>query len=381
MSASTSQSQQKGPLSGVTILEMVGIGPGPFAGMMLADMGARVIAVDRKGGGGLPVDINRRGKESVALNLKTEEGLDILKKLVGEADAIFEGFRPGVMEKLGLGPDVLHAINPALVYGRMTGWGQDGPEAHTAGHDINYIARAGVLGTLGTADAAPIAPLNLIGDYGGGALFLVVGILAAIIDAKSSGKGRVVDAAMVDGSALLMSLFASFQASGLWDGNRGTTMLSGGAPFYGVYETADGKYMAAGPIEPQFAAVFYDKIGLPEFMAMHMSTPDWPDMRKQIAGIFKTKTRAEWEAIFDGTEACVAPVQSYTEAAGDHHMAARQVYKEVDGITQPAPAPRFSGSDQTINPIPRHGDHTETILNDLGYDDTTLAALKDKRVI
>lgn len=375
-----SNSGNKGPLSGLTIIEMVGIGPGPFAGMLLADMGARVIQIE-KGAPYLPIDIKRRGKESIKLNLKVPEGVDLLKKLVAKADGIFEGFRPGVMEKLGLGPDVLQAINPALVYGRMTGWGQDGPIAHTAGHDINYIARAGVLGSLGTADQPPQHPLNLVGDYGGGALFLVIGMLAALIEAKSTGKGRVVDAAMVDGSALLMSLFAGMQASGLWDGSRGTNTLSGGAPFYGVYETSDGQYMAAGPIEPQFAMVFYEKLGLPELIERHLSMPDWPDMKEQIAGVFKTKTRDQWATIFEGTEGCVTPVLSYREAADDVHIAARGIYREKDGAVQAAPAPRFSGIDPTINPIAPQGSSAPAILGELGYSDKEIEALQTSRVI
>ena len=359
-----------GPLKGFRIIEMAGLGPAPFAGMILADMGAEVIVVDRK------VDPKKRrypvstsrGKRSIALNLKDPKDIEILLQLAEKADALFEGFRPGVMERLGIGPDVLHKRNPKLVIGRMTGWGQDGPLAKVAGHDINYISLTGALHAIGRKDAKPVPPLNLVGDYGGGGMFLVTGILAALLEVQKSGLGQVVDVAMTDGSATLMSIFNTLHAIGLQSTNPGTNMLDSGAHYYDVYETKDGKYISIGSIEPQFYALLIEKAGLDAatFSAQN-DRKQWPKLKEKITEVFKTKTRAEWCAIMEGTDICFAPVLDFLEAKQHPHNVARNTYIQVDGITQPAPAPRFSRTVSEVQFGARAaGEDTEAVLKDWG---------------
>ena len=358
-----------GPLAGLKIIEMGGIGPGPFAGMLLADMGADLIIVERKTATNavrMP-DCSRRGKRSILLNLKQEEDIETLLKLIEKADVLFEGFRPGVMERLGIGPEVCLARNPKLIYGRMTGWGQDGPLAKAAGHDINYIALTGALHAIGRADDKPLPPLNLVGDYGGGAMFLVTGILAALLETQRSGKGQVVDAAMTDGSAVLMAMFNSLHAMQLWKPNqRGANLLDSGAHFYDTYETKDGKYISIGSIEPQFYALLVEKAGLdPSTFGNQMNQKAWPEMKEKITAVFKQKTRSEWCMIMEGTDICFAPVLDFIEAQEHPHNVARKTYIDVEGMTQPAPAPRFSRTNSEVQ-FGSHaaGEDTEAILKD-----------------
>jgi len=358
-----------GPLSGYRIVEVVGIGPGPFAGMMFADMGAEVIAVDRPGGGTmLPVDINRRGKRSIELDLKSEDGKTAFLKLCETADALFEGYRPGVMEKLGLGPDDVAAVNPKLVYGRMTGWGQTGPLANTAGHDINYIALSGALHAVGPADGPPTVPLNLMADYGGGGMMLAFGLVCALLEAQKSGKGQTIDVSMVEGSSALMSLFHSLKASGLWAERRGVNMLDGGAHFYGTFETSDGEFISLGAIEPQFMQVFIEKTGLDAtWMQNHMNPAEWPRLKSELADLFKTKRSAEWQELLGGTDACFAPILPFWEACKHPQNAARNSFVEIDGLMQPAPTPKFSRTEPEINSGPaKKGEDTNDILAELG---------------
>ncbi|MGH3498719.1 MAG: CaiB/BaiF CoA transferase family protein [Nocardioidaceae bacterium] len=337
--------QRHGPLAGVRVVELAGIGPAPFAGMLLADLGADVIRVDRPGGGlpsGPPeLDLLRRGRPSVEVDLKTPAGVDAVLELVDRADAFIEGFRPGVAERLGLGPVPCLARNRRLVYGRMTGWGQDGPLASSAGHDIDYIAVTGALHAIGRAGGPPQVPVNLVGDFGGGAMYLVVGVLAALIEARDSGEGQVVDAAIVDGAAHLSTMVLGMLAAGGWREARGTNLLDTGAPFYDVYETADGRHVAVGALEPQFWAVLVQRAGLAD-LPDRGDPAQWPALRDLLATAFAARTQAEWTDLFDGSDACVAPVLSYAEAAQHPHLAARGTYVEHAGVVQPAPAPRFS---------------------------------------
>ncbi|ORE86909.1 L-carnitine dehydratase/bile acid-inducible protein F [Oceanococcus atlanticus] len=367
-----------GPLKGVKVIEIAGIGPGPFAGMLLADMGAEVISVEKRSGKQALPDCARRGKRSIALNLKSAEGIEALLKLVEKADILFEGFRPGVMERLGAGPDECLARNPALVYGRMTGWGQFGPLAKAAGHDINYISLTGSLHAIGRAGDKPVPPLNLVGDYGGGGMFLVMGMLAALLEARQSGKGQVVDAAMTDGSAVLMAMFHSLQAMGMWKSKRGYNFLDSGAHFYDVYETQDGKYVSIGSIEPQFYALLLEKAQLdPQVFGNQNNPALWPDLKDKLAAVFKTKTQAQWCELMEGSDVCFAPVLDFNEAATHPHNAARQTYIEVDGMTQPAPAPRFSRTASQVQFGSRpHGADTQQVLSDWGFSDTDLDSLK-----
>ncbi len=338
-------------LAGVRVVELAGLAPGPFGCMMLADLGADVVRIDRPGGPLLPPGPLDRGRRTVALDLKTPAGVAELLHLTAKADVLVEGFRPGVAERLGFGPEVCEKINPRLVYARMTGWGQDGPLAARAGHDIDYIAIAGALEPLGRAGLPPHAPINLLGDFAGGGMLLAVGVLAALVERSVSGRGQVVDAAMVDGSALLTSFLHGMVAGGTWPRGRGENLLDGGAPFYDTYETSDGGYMAVGALEPAFYRALLDGLGLPgEDLTHQYDESGWPRLRSLFAARFALRSRDEWTEIFAGRDACVAPVLSPAEAPAHPHNQARNAYVEVDGLTQPAPAPRFG---RTPNPLPR----------------------------
>jgi alpha-methylacyl-CoA racemase len=374
-----------GPLAGITVIELAGIGPGPFCGMMLADMGADVIRVDRAGSvqGGdpdrPPADLLARGRRSVGVDLKSPDGVEVVLSLVERADALIEGFRPGVTERLGLGPDECLARNPRLVYGRMTGWGQDGPYASTAGHDINYISLAGALDPIGRRGEAPVPPLNLVGDFGGGGLLLAFGIVAGLLEARASGQGQVIDAAMVDGAAALMTMTHSLRAMGIWNDERGTNMLDTGAHFYDVYETADGGYVSVGSIEPQFYAELLRLTGLEgEDLPWQHDRAQWPALKERLAGIFRTKTRDEWCEIMEGTDVCFAPVLTIPEAVAHPHNVHRGTFVDVAGIPQPGPAPRFSRTQAAIARPPAHaGQHTEEILAEAGFDADRIAKLRE----
>lgn len=372
-----------GPLSGTTVVEIKGIGPGPYAGMLMADLGADVIVVERASthsGLGLPAqyEVTSRGKQSIALDLKKPEGLATLMRLVANADVLLEGFRPGVAERLGFGPDVCAEINPALVYGRLTGWGQDGPLSQTAGHDINYIALIGALAAIGTK-AAPVPPLNIVGDYAGGSLFLVIGVLAALLEARQSGQGQVVDAAITDGAAHLMSPFYGWHNAGGWQRSREANIVDGGNYFYGVYETSDGKHVAVGPLEPQFYAQF---IELGEFdpavFGQQVGPGDWEEKRALLAEQFRTRTQQEWCDVFAGSDACVAPVLDFIEATEHPHNVARKTYFDLNGHKQPSPAPRFSRSACATPSAPTgEGADSEDVLKAYGFSEEEIAALRD----
>ncbi len=368
----------KGPLSGVKIVEFAGIGPGPFCGMLLSDLGADVVRIDRKGPGrGSKFDVTARGRRSVALDLKTPEAVEACLTLMAGADAAFEGFRPGVMERLGLGPEVALKRNPKLVFGRMTGWGQFGPLAQAAGHDINYIAITGALAAIGLDDK-PIPPLNLVGDFGGGALYLAFGLLAGIIHARATGQGQVVDCAMTDGSASLMSMFYGMLASGAWREGREANLLDGGAHFYGTYKCKDDQWVSLGSIEPQFYALLLEKAGLddPQFK-QQMSRDDWPALKSKLTAVIKTRTRDEWTALMEGTDVCFGPVMGLKEAATHPHNAARETFVTLDGVVQPAPAPRFSATPGAIqSPPPAIGADNQTALNDWGFSTAAIEALE-----
>ncbi|MFD3314640.1 CaiB/BaiF CoA transferase family protein [Streptomyces sp. NPDC058694] len=345
-----------GPLAGVRVVELAGIGPGPFAAMLLADLGADVVRVDRPNGVGLAInpdyDITNRNKRSVIVDLKAPDGADRVLELAGRADILIEGFRPGVAERLGVGPEACHARNPKLVYGRMTGWGQEGPLAPRAGHDIAYIALTGTLGMIGAPGEPPAVPANLVGDYAGGSLYLVVGVLAALHHARATGAGQVVDAAIVDGTAHLASMIHGMLAAGGWQDRRGANLLDGGCPYYGTYETADGQYMAVGALEGQFYEEFVRLLGLEEYVPARKDVSRWADLREAVAARFKTRTRDEWTAVFEGSDACVAPVLSLREAPHHPHLAARGTFTDHGGITQPAPAPRFSATPTAVRSGP-----------------------------
>ncbi|MGW2231467.1 CaiB/BaiF CoA transferase family protein [Streptomyces formicae] len=359
----------QGPLAGVRVVELAGIGPGPFAAMLLADLGADVVRVDRPGGGGLAIDpeydVTNRNKRSVIVDLKAADGADRVLDLVARADVLIEGYRPGVAERLGVGPAACHARNPRLVYGRMTGWGQEGPLAQRAGHDIAYIAITGTLGMIGNPDEPPAIPANLVGDYAGGSLYLVVGILAALHHARAHGEGQVVDAAIVDGAAHLSSMIHGMLAAGGWQDRRGANLLDGGCPFYGTYETADGGYMAVGSLEQQFYDEFIALLGLTETAPARKDLARWDELRTAVAARFKERTREEWTAVFEGSDACVAPVLSLREAPEHPHLAARGTFTDHGGITQPAPAPRFSATPGRVRSGPaRPGAHTAEVARD-----------------
>lgn len=363
-----------GPLAGLRIIEFAGLGPGPFCGMMLADMGAEILRIERRGGGLQPKDpkkdIAARGRKSITLDLKAPGAIDTALELIEQADAIIEGYRPGVMERLGLGPDVCLERNPALVYGRMTGWGQDGELAQAAGHDLNYIALSGALWAMGDADRKPPPPLNLLGDFGGGGMFLAFGIVCALLRAKETGKGDVVDAAISDGVAALMAPVYGYRAQGAWKDERQANRLDGGAPFYGVYDCKDGGWITIGPIEPQFWALLLETLDLPQdHFGDRLDQSLWPRMRKEFAELFLTKTRDEWCALMEGTDICFAPVLSMSEAPQHPHNLSRGTFVTENGVTQPAPAPRFrDASPELPSPPPEKGEHNDSALLDWGFD-------------
>ena len=367
----------QGPLSHLKIVEFAGIGPGPFCGMLLSDLGADVVRIDRKGGGrGARADVTARGRRSVAMDLKSPAAVETCLKLMERADAVFEGFRPGVMERLGLGPEPALARNPRLVYGRMTGWGQTGPYAHAAGHDMNYIAISGALSAIGTADK-PIPPLNLVGDFGGGALYLAFGLLAGVLHARATGEGQVIDCAMSDGAASLMAMFYGFKGAGVWSNARRANLLDGGAHFYDTYQCADGKWISIGSIEPQFYALLLEKTGLtdPAFKAQ-MDRGQWPALREGLAKVIATRTRAEWCEIMDASDVCFAPVLDLDEAPRHPHNQARATFVEVEGVVQPAPAPRFSRTPGAIaGPPPAIGAHNREALMDWGLSNAEVEGL------
>jgi len=376
-----------GPLEGVKVIELQGIGPGPFCGMMLADMGADIIRVDRSSSAGQPAnvaDVLARGRRSIAVDLKSAEGVETVLRLVEDADVLIEGFRPGVTERLGLGPDTCLARNERLIYGRMTGWGQTGEMASVAGHDINYIALSGALHGIGNAGEKPVPPLNLVGDFGGGGMLLAFGITAALHERNQSGKGQVIDAAMTDGSALLMNAIFGLMNQGVWTTDRGSNLLDGGAHFYNTYETSDGKWVSVGSIEPQFYALLLEKSGLgeDETLPRQMSRADWPALKDDLARIFKTKTRDEWDAIMLGTDICYAPVLSFDEARANSHNAARNTFTERDGIHQAAPAPRFSRTSAELpGSAAAPGADSLQILRDAGFTDSEIDALKSSGAV
>jgi alpha-methylacyl-CoA racemase len=375
-----------GPLEGLKIVELAGIGPAPFCAMLFADMGAEVVRVDRAANVGTDTDrdgndarfnLLLRGRRNIAVDLKNKTGQDAALRLIDQADALIEGFRPGVMERLGLGPDICLARNPKLVYGRMTGWGQDGPIAHIAGHDINYIALSGALAAIGQPGGPPVPPLNLIGDFGGGALYLAMGVLAAMLSARATGKGQVIDCSMVEGAASLMMMMYGALASGAWIEKRGHNRTDGGSHFYHVYETKDGEYISVGSIEPQFYKLLLTHTGMEGIdLPAQGNRAEWPAMRERFAAVFKQKTRAEWVAIMQQTDICFAPVLTMSEAIRHEHNLHRDSFVELDGVTQPGPAPRFLGTPTRVqSPPARAGEHTDAILKDWGFSAGEIAAL------
>jgi alpha-methylacyl-CoA racemase len=369
-----------GPLKGLQIIEMAGIGPAPFCGMVLSDLGANVIRVDRvtSAGSVSRQEASNRGKKSIAVDLKTTKGIEVVLNLVEASDALFEGFRPGVMEKLGLGPDVCLQKNKKIVFGRMTGWGQEGPLAFAAGHDINYISLSGVLATIGRPGAPPVPPLNLIGDYGGGGMLLALGLVAALFETKSSGKGQVIDAAMVDGSALLMTMIYTMRGMGLWKDSLGSNFLDGGAHFYDTYECKDGKYISIASIEPKFYQLLREITPLEDsIFDDQLSRESWPEQKKALKEIFLKKIQQEWCDLMEGTDICFAPVLNMAEAPEHPHNKARGTFIELEGIVQPAPAPRFSRTVPEVYPAPAYvGEHTEEVLKSIGMQDSDIEDLK-----
>jgi alpha-methylacyl-CoA racemase len=375
--------QKHGPLQGLRVIELASIGPGPMACMLLADLGADVVRIDRLEPSGLGLamrpehNVNGRGRRSVALDLKSPAGRAAALRLVATADVLVEGFRPGVTESLGLGPADCQAVNPGLVYGRMTGFGQTGPLAGAAGHDINYIALTGVLHAIGPAGGAPVPPLNLVGDYGGGALYLAFGVMAALYERQRSGLGQVVVAAMVDGASSLASIFHGLQAAGNWSDARGANLLDGGAPFYGSYETADGKHISLGPLEPKFFKQLAEALGLEtRFVQRQYDRRLWPEMREAIAAAVRLRSRDDWCTRLEGTDACFAPVLTFAEAAQHPHAQARNAFVEVAGLLQPAPAPHFSRTPAGLpQPAPTDGQHTAAVLGEAGFSSAEIDAL------
>lgn len=376
-----------GPLKGMRVVEIGSIGPGPFCAMLLADMGADVIRIDRKGTGHNfgkeKFNIMNRGRRSVTVDLKQKQGVETVLRLVEQADAMVEGFRPGVTERLGIGPVVCLKRNPKLIYGRMTGWGQTGPLADAAGHDINYIALSGALHSIGGKGQKPVPPLNLVGDFGGGGMLLAFGIMCAMYEAAQSGKGQVIDASMVEGSALMMTMFYGLYAAGGWSDQRGTNLLDSGAHFYDTYETSDGKWIAIGPIEPQFYRLLLEKMEVIDTVFdEQMNRERWPELKEMLAPLFKTKTRDEWCEILEGTDVCFAPVLSMSEAPKHPHSVERNSFVEVDGVIQPAPAPRFGRTKPKIEgPPPEPGQHNKTALIDWDFTQEEIDDLIEKGVL
>jgi alpha-methylacyl-CoA racemase len=377
-----------GPLQGLRVLEIASIGPVPLAGMLLADLGADVVRIDRLEPSGLGLtlsprhDVNARGRRSLALDLKSEAGRAALLRLLPAFDVLVEGFRPGVMEKLGLGPAECREVNPRLVFGRMTGFGQQGPLAQAAGHDLNYIALTGVLDAIGNAGGAPVPPLNLVGDYGGGALYLAFGVMAALFERQRSGRGQVVDAAMVDGAASMASIFFGLKAGGAWDGARGANLLDGGAPFYATYETADGRHISLAPLEPKFFAQLVQQLGLEaSWLGRQYDRRRWPELREAIAHAVRQRSRDEWCTLLEGSDVCFAPVLSFDEAAQHRHAQARGAFVTVDGLTQPGPAPRFDRTPAgQPRPAPDVGQHSRQVLLEAGFDGAEIQSLIDQGV-
>jgi alpha-methylacyl-CoA racemase len=374
----------EGPLSGIRIVEFAGIGPGPFCGMLLADLGADIIRIDRKGArtGGEPTNTTFRGRRSIALDLKNAQAVELCLSLVEKADALFEGFRPGVMERLGLGPDAALARNPRLVYGRMTGWGQTGPLAQAAGHDLNYLSLSGAAHAIGPAEK-PVPPLNIVGDFGGGSLYLAMGLLAGIISARGTGRGQVVDAAIVEGAASLMTMFYGLRTTGRWKDERAVNVLDGGAHFYNTYRCADGKWISLGPIEPQFYALLREKAGLEDSVFdAQMQRDAWPELTAKLADVIAGKTQAEWCARLEGTDVCFAPVLGLDDAPQHPHNTARGTFVEVAGVVQPGPAPRFSETPGAIQgPPPQIGEHNSSAPRDWGIDADRISALQAAGVL
>jgi alpha-methylacyl-CoA racemase len=368
-----------GPLDGVRVVEIAGIGPGPFCAMLLADMGAEVVRVDRPEAAGQRVPaLMARGRRSLVVDLKQERGREVVLRLVERADALLEGFRPGVAERLGIGPAACQDRNPRLVYGRMTGWGQDGPLRQAAGHDLAYIALAGALHPIGEPGGPPVPPLNLLGDFGGGGLLLAFGIACGLVEARRSGRGQVIDAAIVDGAALLTTAVHELTALGAWEERRGVNLLDGGVPYYSVYETADGEHMAVGALEPKFYAELIDKLGLnADELPPREDRERWPELRERLAAAFRARTREAWTDVFEGSDACVAPVLRPSEAVAHPHNRARNSFIPVGGSPQPAPAPRFSRTPpERPTPPPSPGQHTDEILASIGFTPQEIAALR-----
>lgn len=375
-----------GPLAGVRVIELAGIGPGPFAAMMLADLGADVVRVDRSTDvdpaafGTAHPDLLNRGRRSVGVDLKSPGGREVVLALVASADALIEGFRPGVTERLGVGPADCLAVNPRLVYGRMTGWGQDGPAAPHAGHDIGYVALTGALHGIGRAGERPVPPMNLLGDFGGGGMMLALGLVSALYAVRGGARGQVVDAAIVDGVAVLSTQIHALRQLGMWRDERGVNLLDGGAPFYDTYECADGRHLAVGALEPRFYDELVRRTGfpLPPDEALDRTDPaNWPALRRSWARLFRTRTRDEWTALLGSSDACVAPVLDWREAPEHPHLAARGTFVQRDGVTQPAPAPRFSGTPTALRrPPPQPGEHTDEVLAEAGFDAGRVAALR-----
>jgi alpha-methylacyl-CoA racemase len=373
-----------GPLAGLRVVEMAGIGPAPFCGMLLADMGAQVLRVDRLASSGLGIDVPtrfdllNRNKSSVAIDLKSEAGKQTVKRLIEKADVLIEGFRPRVMERLGFGPDECQVLNARLVYGRMTGWGQEGPLSQAASHDLNYIALTGVLSAIGPKDEPPSIPLNLIGDFGGGSLYLAMGVLAAVLNARQTGRGQVVDGAIVDGTASLLTLMYSYRQMGDWSLERGTNMIDGGAPFYGVYETLDGRHVAVAPVEAKFYRELLERMGIAnEDLPKQEDRARWAQLRGRLAEVFKTRTSDEWCKILEGTDACFSPVLDMDECVKHPHNVARKTYIEVDGVVNPAPAPRFSATPSELRKLPPAvGEDTDVALADWGFSVEEIEGLK-----
>jgi alpha-methylacyl-CoA racemase len=371
-----------GPLHGVRIVEIAGIGPGPFAATLLSDMGADVVRVERvevveRATRPSGFTFDARGRRAIAVDLKNPDGVEAVLRLVEQADALIEGFRPGVTERLGLGPEECLARNPRLVYGRMTGWGQTGPLAHAAGHDINYISLAGALAHFGRVGAPPTPPLNMMGDYGGGGMFLAFGVVCALLEARGSGQGQVIDAAMVDGAAYLMGAMWGMRGMGLFSEERGTNLLDTGSPFYDVYETADGHWVSIGSIEPQFYAQLLELTGVRhDDLPAQMDRAGWPALRERLTEVFARKTRAEWTELLEGTDVCFAPVLPMSEVSSHPHLVARRSIVEHDGMEQPVPAPRFSRTEAEIQgPAPLPGEHTDAVLASYGFTDDEIAKL------